>query len=237
MHKDFQRRYAANMSLEGFDRQVQMRLCDSRLLIVGAGALGSTAAMYAAGSGIGHISLIDFDTIDLSNLQRQVFFTEATTGEKKAASLAQSIRGLNPNCEVTVYDELFSAGNAPRVCRDIQLIIDAADNPSTTYLIERIAEELNIPYITAGVSGWKAQIMTHFPGNINFSDLFPAPDTDAGLLPCSIAGVFGPLTGVVASLEAAEAVKVLSQVGTPLSNRLLTIDLYNLDFNLLSVAT
>lgn len=235
MHKDFKRRYAANMSLEGFDQQVQTKLCDSHILIVGAGALGSTAAMYAAGSGIGHISLIDFDTIDLSNLQRQVFFTEAAAGEKKAASLATSIRGLNPNCEVTVYDELFSAGNADRVCRDIHLIIDSADNPSTTYLIERVAEELKIPYITAGVSGWKAQIMTHYPGDVNFSDLFPAPDSDAGMLPCSIAGVSGPLTGVVASLEAAEAVKVLANVGTPLSNRLLTIDLYNLDFSLLEV--
>ena len=225
-------RYAPNISLTAFGCQAQEKLKDSKVLIIGSGALGATCAMYMAGSGVGTIRIVDFDTIDLSNLQRQVFFREAECGNRKVKSLANSISGLNSEIIVEEYDEMFNKTNALRLVEGVDLVIDAADNPGTTYLIEEIANKVEVPYITAGVTGWKAQIFTHIPGDVNFSELFPAPVDDSNPLPCSVAGVFGPLTGIVASLEASEAIKVLTDVGSVLANKLLTIDILNNKFEI-----
>ncbi|MDE7382164.1 MAG: HesA/MoeB/ThiF family protein [Muribaculaceae bacterium] len=225
-------RYAPNISLTAFGCQAQEKLKDSKVLIIGSGALGATCAMYMAGSGVGTIRIVDFDTIDLSNLQRQVFFREAECGNRKVKSLANSISGLNSEIIVEEYDEMFNKTNALRLVEGVDLVIDAADNPGTTYLIEEIANKVEVPYITAGVTGWKAQIFTHIPGDVNFSELFPALVDDSNPLPCSVAGVFGPLTGIVASLEASEAIKVLTDVGSVLANKLLTIDILNNKFEI-----
>lgn len=230
MQNDYNIRYSRNLRLEDFGPAAQERLSRSHILIVGCGALGSTAAMYLAGSGAGHLTLVDFDTIDLSNLQRQVFFTEAAAGSLKVEALAAAVRALNSGCEVTAHAELFSPRNLERVCAGADLIIDAADNPETTYLIERAADARGIPYVTAGVSGWTAQVLSHCPGDLHFSDLFPGMSSACGALPCAVAGVFGPLTGLVACLEATEAIKLLTSTGTPLRNRLLTLNLLNNSF-------
>lgn len=227
-------RYAPNIKLTDFGHEGQERLLDSKVLIVGAGALGATCGMYLAGSGIGIIRIVDFDTIDLSNLQRQVFFKESECGSKKVCSLTSSIRALNSGISVEPVDGLFKKDNSLQLAEGMNLIIDAADNPATTYLVEETANNMGIPYITAGVTGWKAQILTHFPGSLSFSDIFPRPESEDNPLPCSIAGVFGPLTGVVASLEASEAVKLLAGKGKTYINSLLTVDLLNNEFKTLN---
>ncbi|MCM1153245.1 MAG: HesA/MoeB/ThiF family protein [Muribaculum sp.] len=225
-------RYSVNLRLEDFGRSGQKKLLDSRLLIVGCGALGATAAVYAAASGVGTIGLVDFDTIEISNLQRQVLYTEEEAGKSKATTLSNRIRALNRDVDVKTH-KILKTDNAEEIISSYDCIIDAADNSATTYLIEKICNLLEKPYVTAGVAEYHAQLMTHMPGTTNFSDIFPPEDQNAeGMLPCSAAGVFGPLTGVVASLEASEAVKILSGVGEPIVNKLLIIDLRNNRFKL-----
>lgn len=234
-------RYSVNLRLDGFNEEAQLRLRQGRLLIVGCGALGGTAAMYASASGVGKIGLMDFDTVDISNLQRQVFYREQDAGKAKATLLAASIRNLNSDVEITEIDQPLTRKNAQDIISGYDIVIDAADNPATTALIEEVCGELDKCYVTAGVDGYHAQIMSHLPGTADFSDFFPSLHDAAkegvgcsSIMPCSM-GVFGPLTGVVASLEAAEAVKILSGVGTPLSNSLLRIDLRTNSFQVIKL--
>lgn len=226
-------RYSHNLRLEGFGSEGQERLLNGRLLIVGCGALGSTAAMYAAGSGTGQIGLVDFDTVDISNLQRQVFFREKEAGRKKLTLLAESIRNLNSDCDVEEIEGFFSAKNCDELVVRYDFIIDAADNPATTYLIEDCCRRHGKSYVTAGVSGYHAQLLTHTPGHLHFSDIFPKVEETPELLPCSVGGVFGPLTGMVASLEASEAVKFLSGCGEVMTDRVVRIDLRTNNFSIL----
>lgn len=210
MEKESKIRYSVNLNLRGIGEEGQKRLFSSTLLIIGAGALGATAGMYAAASGIGNIIIVDFDTVDVSNLQRQVFYKTSDAGKKKGMLLAKSIRDLNPDCNVNFIDGFYNERNAVEITEKSDFIIDAADNPSATYLIEKTAGLLNIGYVTAGVGGYRAQIFTHLPGQLHFSDVVTPVDDTLDMLPCSIEGVFGPLTGLVASMEASEAVKYLA---------------------------
>ena len=201
----------------------QEKLLASHLLIIGAGALGGTSAMYAAGSGVGNITVVDFDTVDISNLQRQVFYTEQDAGLHKVTLLKERIESLNSDCKVTAVCGMFNRQNAEALIAGADIVIDAADNPETTYLIESECVRLGKPYITAGVAGYSAQLMVHMPGGVNFSELFPRVDSADSVLPCAFGGVFGPLTGVVASLQAGEAVKYLG--GDKTQTMMMAIDL------------
>lgn len=231
--EELKRRYAPSLRLEGFDMEAQRRLMGARLLVVGCGALGSTAAMYAAASGTGHIALADFDTVDLSNLQRQVFFRECDAGKKKARLIGDAVCALNSGCRVEVLERMAGRGQLEALARQYDFIIDAADNAATTYAIDEAAAGAGIGYVTAGVAGWHAQVMTHVRGSARFSDIFPPSAPEESMLPCSAEGVFGPLTGMIASLEAGEAVKYLSATGSLLTDALLTVDLRDLTFSLL----
>lgn len=225
------RRYAPNLRLSDFTEEAQLRLLHSNLLIVGCGALGSTAAMYCAASGVGHISIVDFDTVEVSNLQRQVFFREQDAGKSKSELIASSICAINSDCTVKVVKEMFSEKNAAAHTALADFVIDAADNPLTTYLIERSCDEQGCAYVTAGIGGYKAQILTHIPGGLHFSDIFSQVKENPELLPCQTEGVFGPLAGAIACLEAAAAIRYLAALATPPA--LQTIDLATSAFTMI----
>lgn len=228
-------RYAAQTRLPEIGNEGMAQLRSSSVLIVGCGALGSPVAMYLAAAGIGHIILADFDTIDISNLQRQVFFKESETGLEKASILKSRIRELNSEVRVTVWNFPVTAKRLNANTERIDLIVDAADNPATTYLLDRFCFEKHLPLSTAGVTGWNAQIASYLPGETPFKDIFSAPSDQNDLLPCSIAGVFGPLTGLVASIQASEAIKLLLSKGTSLAGKLMTINLLTNDFNIFPI--
>ena len=216
-------RYKRNEMVIGSVGQKTLR--DSSVLIVGCGALGSPAAMYLAGAGVGHIGLVDFDTIDLSNLQRQLFYKESETGKKKAEILSTRIKELNSDIRVTIFPELMSRHNGPGIIKDFDFVIEATDNPSSKYMIDTLCYELSKPVVIAGVENMHGQITTFVPGHSRFSDFFPLAPEQTGILPCEISGVLGPIAGIVGALEATEAIKFLTSSGTLLTDRLLTIDL------------
>lgn len=224
LNPDQKRRYSRNILMPEIGREGQLRLLNSNVLIVGAGALGSIAAMYLAASGVGQITLVDFDTIDISNLQRQLSFTTAQCGQKKAEATRRRLESINPDIRIEIFDGMLTRKNAQELFQGKDLVIEGSDNPATKYLVTDLCADMSIPYVLGGVAQFRGQVMSWKPGCPKYSDIFPEPAEDGAYTPCAIGGVLGPLPGIIGSYQAAEAIKMLTDAGTPLYGRLLIID-------------
>lgn len=231
------RRYAAQIRLPEIAAEGQQRLKESGVLIVGCGALGSVIAMYLAGAGVGHIAIADFDTVEVSNLHRQPFYSEQDAGKSKVSLLAERMKALNPDIDVLPVSSLMDSRRLSSMLENghgYDMVVDAADNPATTYMIEDCCAKASVPYSTAGVAGWKGQVLTCLPGSVKFSDLFPNPGNEAAsVLPCSVSGISGPLPAMIAAIQAAEVIKCLAAVDSLLTDRLLTVDLLECRFEVI----
>lgn len=219
-------RYSRQMAIPGIGKEGQLRLSRGKVLIVGCGALGSLVAMYLAAAGVGKLGLADFDTVDPTNLQRQLFYRESDAGMKKVFLLADSVKGLNSKVEVEPLERLVTVGNgAEMVCR-YDIIVDATDNEMAKCAIDKLCRDAGKPCVTGGVEQMHGQVFTVMPeSNVGYSDLFQTSGAEPGFTPCSVAGVLGPAAGVVASVQASEVIKLLTSAGTPLSSRMLVFDL------------
>lgn len=230
--KDEQIRYSRLIAIEDIGKEGVERLKESTVLVVGCGALGSMAAIQLAASGIGRLRIVDFDTIDLSNLQRQFFFKAEDTGQFKVSVLSQRITGLNPAVRVEAVEGILNKNNAKSLVSGCDFVVDATDNYASMALIDSICNETNVNCVLAGVSGFSGQVMTCLPGLRRYSDIFPAVE-DSGVLPCSLTGVAGPAAAVAASVEAAETIKSLVGLDSLLSDKLFVFDLLNMKFNII----
>lgn len=225
---DFQR-YIRNIQLDGFSEIGQNRLSESGVFIVGAGALGSVAAMYLAGSGVGKIAVADFDNIDITNLQRQVFYSESETGKGKAHAIADRMRALNSGIEVIEIRRLITPALAEELFAGYDVILECSDNPSTKSLVVGTGRKLGIPVVVGGVREYSGQIMVFTASSPEYTDLFPAPECN-GFLPCGTSGVFGPVPGIVASIQASETIKILAGLPGVLKDTLITFDVRTMEF-------
>lgn len=223
-------RYIPQMRIPEIGAESQEKLAGSTVLIVGCGALGSPLAMYLAGAGVGKLVLYDFDTIELSNLHRQVFYTEQETGMSKSEILKKRIESLNSEIEVEAHKEFLTIQKLLELNHNFNIIADTADNPATTYMLDKYCRHNDIYLSTAGVVGWDAQIFTYIPGSTPYSMVFPEPKTDSGILPCSLTGIMGQTSAFAASLQGAEIIKCLLGLGEK-NSRLVTANLLTLDFN------
>ena len=238
-------RYSRTIAVPGIGEEGQQRLCDASVLVVGAGALGSVVALYLAGAGVGHIGLADFDTIDISNLQRQIAYAEDQAGERKVAALAARLRALNTTISVTEHPVLVTARNAATLFADYSHIADCTDNPSTKHLMAALAQQCGKPCVTAGVSGFTAQVFTTLPGAPSYNDMFGEPDRSnpAGcpaFAPCGADGVVGPAAGVAATCQCTELIKLITGAGEPLSHPEATpptASLFTIDLRTFATAT
>lgn len=227
-------RYARMTAIAEIGTEGMERLRSSRVFIVGSGALGSPVAMYLAGSGVGTVGFADFDTIDISNLHRQLFYETGQAGRKKAEVLKERIVRLNPECKVNALETLITEKNAPEIFSEYDFIIDATDNPSSKFLIEKTCVSLGKPYTTGGVSEFHGQVISWEPGHIPLSELLSAP-SDPSAMPCMINGVAGPAAGLIAAIEASEAIKHLAGIGEMLYDKLFTIDLLTMETHLFRI--
>lgn len=223
------KRYTPQIRVKEIGDEGQKLLHKSHVLIVGCGALGSPLSMYLAGAGVGNITVADFDTVDLSNLHRQVFFCEEELGAGKAERLRNKLLLLNSDITVDYLSELVSDKNLNDFM-SVDLVLDAADNPATTYTLDNFCYRHGIPFVTAGVSDWRAQIFTYVPGSSSYADIFPRPADGNEILPCSIAGIVGPVAAFAASIQAIEAIKLLTGNAATVS-RLITANLLTGDFS------
>jgi sulfur-carrier protein adenylyltransferase/sulfurtransferase len=224
-------RYSRHIVLPEVGLSGQEKLQRSSALIVGAGGLGSPAALYLAASGVGHIGLVDFDRVDISNLQRQVLFDTAHVGESKAELAKKRLLALNPGIAITAYASELRAANAMDIMARYDVVLDGSDRLGTRYLVNDACVLLRKPLVTAAIHRFEGQATTCIPGRGPcYRCLFP--NANGAVAPnCAEAGVLGVLPGVLGTIQATEAIKILLGIGSPLSGRLLTYDALSLEFN------
>jgi molybdopterin/thiamine biosynthesis adenylyltransferase/rhodanese-related sulfurtransferase len=219
------RRYSRHLLIPEVGIDGQARLLGSRALLVGAGGLGSPAALYLAAAGVGTIGIVDFDVVDLSNLQRQILHTTSRVGEKKVVSATAAITALNPDVEVIAHDEVLGPSNVERLIAGYDVILDGTDTFETRYTLNDAAVAAGIPVIHASVFRFEGQLTTLVPfEGPCYRCLYPAPPPPELAPGCSVAGVLGVVPGIMGLLQANEALKLLLEIGDPLVGRLLLFD-------------
>lgn len=220
-------RYARTKALPQIGQDGQYAIDNARVLIVGVGALGSVCALYLAGAGVGDIAVADFDTVDISNLQRQVAYTEQDAGTSKAETLCARLRALNSQIRVTAITKMVTSKNLAELLEDYDIVADCTDNAASKHFLATAVPTMGKTCVTAGIDGFIVQVTTTTPGHTTFVNVFgkTAPiQACSTLLPCSQTGVFGPAAGIAATAQAAEILKMITGVGVPLTDRLLRID-------------
>jgi molybdopterin/thiamine biosynthesis adenylyltransferase/rhodanese-related sulfurtransferase len=229
-------RYRRHLVIPEVGEAGQAKLLGSRVLLMGAGGLGSPAAMYLAAAGVGTIGIVDMDVVDLSNLQRQVIHSEKTIGRPKTESAAEFIRALNPDVKVVPFQERLTSDNVLRILDGFDLVVDGGDNFPTRYLLNDACVVKNIPNIHGSIFRFEGQVTTFWPGKGPcYRCLYPQPPPPEMAPSCAEAGVLGILPGIVGLLQANEAVKILLGVGEPLVGRLLTFDALRTTFHTLKL--
>lgn len=221
-------RYARHLNLAEIGEEGQKKLLQSRVLVVGAGGLGSPAAFYLAAAGVGTIGLMDGDVVELSNLQRQLLHTTASLGEKKTDSAMERIGALDPEIRVEPYPFRLATDNAQQILENYDFVIDATDNFESKFLVARSCHEAGKSYSHAGIRQFIGQTMTVVPGKTAcYRCLFHEDGAPVGGVP---QGPLGALPGVIGSIQASEAIKYLLGIGKPLTDAILTCDLLTMTF-------
>jgi molybdopterin/thiamine biosynthesis adenylyltransferase len=230
--EDQVRRYARHIILPGIGGDGQQKLMESRILVIGAGGLGSPAAMYLAAAGVGTIGLVDFDRVELSNLQRQLLHDTADVGRSKVESARDRLTELNPNVEVVVHETLLSSGNAFEVLGGYDVVLDGTDNFPVRYLVNDATQLLGIPLAYGSIYQWEGQASVFLPGQETpcYRCLFPEPPPPGTVPSCAEGGVFGVLPGIIGSIQAVEAIKLVLDVGESLVGKLLLYDAMTNEF-------
>ena len=223
-------RYARHLALPEIAAEGQERLKAARVLVIGAGGLGSPSALYLAAAGVGTLGLVDCDRVDLSNLQRQVLFDNAALQRPKAAAARERLLSLNPGIRVVAHELELRAANVREVIDAYEIVLDGTDRLPTRYLVNDACVLLGKPLVTAAIHRFEGQAMTYVPGRGPcYRCLFP--ETPAAVVPsCAEAGVLGVLPGVMGAIQATEAIKLIVGRGEPLVGRLLTYDALELRF-------
>ena len=218
-------RYSRHLALREIGVQGQEKLKGAKVLLVGAGGLGSPSALYLAASGVGTIGVIDNDRVDVSNLQRQVLYDTRSVGRPKADAAKERLLALNPEIELVSHAIELRAANVREIFERYDVVLDGTDRFNTRYLSNDACVILRKPLVSAAIHRFEGQAMTYVPGQSPcYRCLFPEPPAD-GLVPnCAEAGVLGVLPGVMGTIQATEAIKVIVGVGEPLLGRLLTYD-------------
>lgn len=217
-------RYQRHLSLEEVGASGQEKLKAARVLVVGAGGLGSPAALYLAASGVGTLGVVDHDRVDASNLQRQVLFDNASVGRLKVEAARERLLALNPHIDVRAHDLELRAATVMDLLRDYDVVLDGTDRIPTRYVVNDACVLLRKPLVSAAIHRFEGQLMTYLPGQGPcYRCLYP--EVPEGLVPnCADAGVLGVLPGVVGAMQATEAIKLIVGAGEPLNGRLLVYD-------------
>ena len=224
-------RYSRHVILEDFGADAQGRLLESSVLIVGAGGLGSPVALYLAAAGVGTIGIVDDDAVDLSNLQRQIIHTTADVGTPKALSAEAKMRAINPTLTLHAHQMRVNAGNIADLIAPYDLVIDGADNFTTKFLINDACVLAKKPFVHGGILRFTGQAISVRPhSSACYACLYDAPPPPESVPTCSSAGVLGAIAGMLGTIQAAEAIKILTGVGEPLFNRMLSFDAKTMRF-------
>lgn len=234
LNNDLLERYSRHIMLENFDLEGQERLNRANCLIIGMGGLGTIASLYLASSGVGQLTLCDDDTITLSNLQRQILYTDKDINKKKVSIAKKRLLATNPHCKITAVAERLSEKNSKQLFRAVDIVLDCSDNFATRHLVNRLCFQYNTPLVFAAAIQFDGQVSVFNPNNIHspcynclFDETSAAEDT-----PCALLGVLAPALGIVGSMQASEAIKMIAMPhkSQTLIGRLILIDALNCRF-------
>jgi molybdopterin/thiamine biosynthesis adenylyltransferase len=230
-------RYSRHILLDEIGIEGQQKLLAAHALVIGAGGLGSPAAMYLASAGVGHITLVDNDTVDLTNLQRQIAHTTERVGQSKAESARLTLQQINPEITVTALNERVDDARLTELVADAGVVLDCTDNFATRHAVNRACVAARKPLVSGAVIRFDGQISVFDPRSGEqpcYSCLFPQ-DQQFEDVACSTMGVFAPLVGVVGAMQAAEALKLLMGVGGSLAGRLMMLDGLHMEWTSITV--
>jgi sulfur-carrier protein adenylyltransferase/sulfurtransferase len=234
MNQNFlQERYQRQIILKGFGETAQHTLLQAKVLVVGAGGLGSPVLQYLTAAGVGKIGIVDGDVVSVSNLHRQVLFDESDIGKYKVAIALNKLKLMNGAIDIEVYPYYLDKKNCLEIISSYDVVVDCTDNFSSRYMINDACVLKQKPLVFAAVSGFEGQVAV-FNFSIdqknisgNYRDLFPIQPKDGEVLNCAEAGVLGILPGIIGSMQASEAIKIIAGIGKPLINQLLTFNALN----------
>jgi len=230
-------RYARHILLDEFGIEGQEKLLAGKALVVGAGGLGSPAAMYLASAGVGTIILADHDTVEISNLQRQILHNTSRLGDLKAESGRETMLALNPDIIVQTLTTRMDAQSLDAQIAQVDVVLDCTDNFATRHAINRACVKHNTPLVSGAAIRFEGQISVfdlRDPAAPCYHCLFPEAE-DVEAITCASTGVFAPLVGIIGSMQAAEAIKVLAQIGQSLKGQLLILDAFEMDWHRVKV--
>ncbi len=219
-------RYSRHILLDEIGIEGQARILGAHALVIGAGGLGSPVALYLASAGVGHLTLVDDDTVDLTNLQRQIAHRTATVGQPKVKSAMQAIHALNPDVQVTPVRARADAALLDQLVKEADVVLDCCDNFATRHAINAACVAHQTPLVSGAAIRFDGQVTVFNPRDAAspcYACVFP-PDAAFEEAQCATLGVFAPLVGIIGAMQAAEALKLLTGAGTPLTGRLLMLD-------------
>jgi molybdopterin/thiamine biosynthesis adenylyltransferase/rhodanese-related sulfurtransferase len=226
-------RYQRQIILKEFGEAGQQKLLQAKVLVIGAGGLGCPALQYLTAAGVGTIGIVDDDTVSLTNLHRQVLYSVNDIGLPKAERAASVMQGLNPDINIISYNQRLTVENALEIIKSFDIIIDGTDNFSTRYMINDACVLMDKPLVYGAISQFEGQItIFNSPQKnnvkpVNYRDLFPQPPKEDEVLNCAEAGVLGVLPGIIGTMMANETIKLITGIGEPIINRLLTYNALN----------
>jgi len=223
-------RYSRHIIMSDVGSRGQRKLIQSKVLILGAGGLGSPSAIYLSLAGVGTVGLVDFDVVDLSNLQRQILHHTADVGRSKLQSARDTIHAFNPDVNVVLHETRLESHNAMEIISQYDMVVNGADNFATRYLVNDACYLAGKPLVDGSILIFDGQATVFIPGQGCYRCLFPSPPPPGMVPNCAEAGVLGALTGLVGSIQATEALKLILGIGESLSSRLLLIDALSMNF-------
>ena len=243
LSEDQRLRYSRHTMLNEVGEEGQIRLLESKVLLIGAGGLGSPAAIYLAAAGVGTLGIVDFDTVDVSNLQRQILHGNNDVGRPKVESAEDHLRNINPDVKVIGYRQPINSDNALEIVKDFDIVLNGSDNFPTRYLVNDACHFLGKTLVDASIFMFEGQVTVYQPeqpelgvnGGPCYRCLYPDPPPPGEVPSCAEAGVLGVLPGIVGSIQAIEAIKLILGIGEPLVGRLLMIDTLDMTFRTLNI--
>lgn len=223
-------RYSRHIIMPQVGSAGQRKLMDSKVLVIGAGGLGSPVTVYLALAGVGTLGIVDFDTVELSNLQRQILHSTDDVGRLKVESARETLKNYNPDVNVVMHEFPLNSENAMDVIRQYDIVVNGADNFPARYLVNDASYMAGKPLVDGSILLFDGQASVFLPGNGCYRCLFPTPPPPGAVPSCAEAGVLGALPGLVGSIQAIETIKLILGVGEPMSGRLLIIDALSMEF-------
>ncbi|HTH55484.1 MAG TPA: molybdopterin-synthase adenylyltransferase MoeB [Cyclobacteriaceae bacterium] len=229
-------RYSRHLALPDFDQSSQLKLKAAKVTVVGAGGLGSPVLLYLAAAGVGEIQIIDDDLVTISNLQRQILFSVDDVGKSKVEIARLKLLRLNPTVNIIAKQLRIQSANALELLAGSHLVIDCTDNFPTRYLLNDACQLLNKPWIYGSIFRYEGQVSVfNLAGGPDYRDLYPAPPKPNSIPDCEQGGVIGSLAGIIGSIQANEAIKIIADIGVPLTGKLLVFDSASMQTTVISI--